>query len=915
MIAGGTQTTSTVQNVVGSFSINGTRANQHEYTVDGVTNLNLGNNTGALVTLNPDAVEEVKVLTSNYQAEYGRAGGGYIALTTRGGTNEYRGGLRYFKRSESFNANNYFNNLNNRPKPYYRYDYAGWDFGGPIPLGGTSGGRRVFFFAAQEYYKQKTPATSPTNIRVPTAAERTGDFSQTRDVNGNLIVIRDPGNGQPFAGNVIPGSRFAPGMQALMNIYPQPNAPEGGNLYNYTSQLPRDIPRREDILRVDWQIASNTRLTGSYIHNADEDVQPLGTTTAAFNFPLADVVREERTRRSRLGDPQPHIQFDAGQRVPLRRGAGRRLHRSRRSRVCHARPVNVTTPLLFPGADPSNTLPSVSFGGISGQTFANTNFNGTPFDQKFIIHTVSNSLTKIKAAHTLKGGVYFQGATNRRTSFGPVQSNLAFGTSHPQNTGHPMANALLGLFDSYTQAEQKITSNYYYRDLSAYVQDTWKIKPTVTLDLGLARLATISRSTTKKNGSGSSIPSSTTPSQAVRLYRPVCVGSPCVGARARSAHDRRARPLDNTRPTQLRRHCRARLWQCDERHRTGRRGLSGRRLRHRRAVVGTAGGLSWDVGGDAKTVVRGGFGISYDRIDTDRIADAITNPPGIQVATLSQRQPRIALGRSAQRSAPRLRRRCGDACRGESADRLQLQRSACSAISGWSHGARHGVRRHAVAQQPAANRFRMPSPMGRCSFRKIRIRRGSAVTVPAVEPNLPKAYIDAGLRSRGECREPEPASSLSRIWQYAVAHVRQQRRIQLDAGFPESPVLARVSVRRLLYAVASHDRFGGHDGQHASRSTSINTTTHSRISIARITSSPITSGTSQRRRTSRRRSAGSRTAGRLGCLRRFMDFVGKSERAGRDRYGRECLPATGWAPIREARPGGCSRVSGSPGTR
>ena len=139
MIAGGTQTTSTVANVVGSFNINGTRNNQHEYTVDGVTNLNLGNNTGALVSINPDALEEVKILTSNYQAEFGKAGGGFIALTTRSGTNRYRGGLRYFKRHESLNANSFFNNANDRPKPLYRYDYSGWDFGGPVPLGGSAG--------------------------------------------------------------------------------------------------------------------------------------------------------------------------------------------------------------------------------------------------------------------------------------------------------------------------------------------------------------------------------------------------------------------------------------------------------------------------------------------------------------------------------------------------------------------------------------------------------------------------------------------------------------------------------------------------------------------------------------------------------------------------------------------------------
>src|ERR1022692_3667441 len=128
---------STVTNIVGNFNINGTRALQHEYTLDGVTNLNLGNNTGALVSLNPDAVEEVKVLTSNYQAEYGRAGGGYIALTTRGGTNEFHGGARYFRRHDSLNANSFFNDLRGGsasgfPRPLYRYNYYGWDFGGPV---------------------------------------------------------------------------------------------------------------------------------------------------------------------------------------------------------------------------------------------------------------------------------------------------------------------------------------------------------------------------------------------------------------------------------------------------------------------------------------------------------------------------------------------------------------------------------------------------------------------------------------------------------------------------------------------------------------------------------------------------------------------------------------------------------------
>jgi Carboxypeptidase regulatory-like domain/TonB-dependent Receptor Plug Domain len=745
IIAGGTQTTSTVQNVVGSFSINGTRSNQHEYTVDGVTNLNLGNNTGALVTINPDAVEEVKVLTSNYQAEYGRAGGGFISLTTRGGTNEYRGGLRYFKRNEDYNANNYFNELNNRPKPPYRYDYAGWDFGGPLPIGGSKGSRKIFFFGAQEYYQQKTPATSPTNITVPTAAERTGDFSQTRDVNGNLIVVRDPTNGQPFQGNIVPSSRFSPGMQALMNVFPQPNAPEGGNQYNYTSQLPRDIPRREDIVRVDWQITNSTRLSGRYIHNKDEDVQPLGTTTAAFNFPLTDVVRKNgpgdvfSATLTHVFSPTVVNEFIYG--------AGRGgvfigpvdLNEATRAKW------GVTTPLLFPNADPSDTLPSVTFGGISGQTFANTNFNGTPFDQKFVINNIMNNLTKVWNNHSLKTGIYYQGANNRRTSFGPVQSNLVFGTSNPQNTGHPFANALLGIFDSYTQAEQKITSNYYYRDVSGYIQDTWKIKPSLTLDVGL-RISHYQPIHDKEDVLGFFNPDLFNQSQAVRLYRPVCVGSPCT-SRAIDPAISAAPTLDNTRPSNYVGTIVAGSGNLTNGIGRVADGYPAGGFETAAVLWGPRAGFSWDMTGNSKTIVRGGFGISYDRIETDRVADAITNPPGIQVVTLTNGNLGALSGTARSDLLPVY----GDVVGTPRDGKVPTIYSYSIGVQrdiGWSTvvdiayvgtQSRHNPRQTDLNAIPYGAMFQ-PANQDPTRF---------GGTIPAVEPNLPQAYIDAGLRFSG----------------------------------------------------------------------------------------------------------------------------------------------------------------------
>src|SRR5207244_3155928 len=238
-MAGGTQTTSTVTNVVANFNLNGTRNDQHEYTVDGVTNLNLGNNTGALVTINPDALQEVKVLTSNYQAEYGRAGGGFIALTTRGGTNEFHGGARYFRRHDGLNADTYFNNARGGsgagfPRPLYRYNYYGWDFGGPVVIPHVVNGRnKLFFFVSEEYYRQLVPQASSINILVPTAAERTGDFSKSVDGTGKAINIVDPTTGTQFPGNVIPSTRiYAPG-KSILNFLPAPNTTAGGNPYNY----------------------------------------------------------------------------------------------------------------------------------------------------------------------------------------------------------------------------------------------------------------------------------------------------------------------------------------------------------------------------------------------------------------------------------------------------------------------------------------------------------------------------------------------------------------------------------------------------------------------------------------------------------------------------------------------------------
>ncbi len=175
---------------LGSMSINGTRENAHLLTVDGVSNEDNGNNGNVQVTINPDAIAEVKVETSNYQAEYGKASGGQIAISVKNGTKEFHGDARYFYRHESLNANSWFNDQSNYyaqqtnsamlPTPLFRYNTFGAQLSGPLVLPKTQFNHnrdKLFFFYSQENYHQLVPG-STAQTYLPTLDERNGNIAK-----------------------------------------------------------------------------------------------------------------------------------------------------------------------------------------------------------------------------------------------------------------------------------------------------------------------------------------------------------------------------------------------------------------------------------------------------------------------------------------------------------------------------------------------------------------------------------------------------------------------------------------------------------------------------------------------------------------------------------------------------------------
>ena len=241
------------------LNIQGGRGGTNNLTLDGITNLDTGNSTGPYFQPSMDAVSEVKVLLSNYQAEYGRNSGATINVIIKSGQRNFHGSGYYYKRNEAMNANNFFNNMTGRPRDRYRYDLFGYTVGGPIYIPGKFNRNRdkLFFFFSQEIAPQKRPL-SLTFRSVPTVLEREGDYSQTLEADGRLIPIRDPSSGQPFPNNLIPRNRINPNGQALLNLLPLPNISTPTRQYNWTYGGDINSPRRVETLRVDYVATPTT---------------------------------------------------------------------------------------------------------------------------------------------------------------------------------------------------------------------------------------------------------------------------------------------------------------------------------------------------------------------------------------------------------------------------------------------------------------------------------------------------------------------------------------------------------------------------------------------------------------------------------------------------------------------------------
>jgi hypothetical protein len=522
--------------VAGGASAGGTRvggASQNNIMMDGISAMDTGNN-GQMLAMNVESIAEVKVLTQGYQAEYGRSSGLQITAVTKSGSNRFHGSGYWIRTDSKWNANSWANEQNGVAKSRVKTTTEGYTIGGPV--GKPGGNNKLFFFHSYEFRPTSQPinttngVTSPIRFRLPTAAERAGDFSNTLDNNGNKVFIKDPLiNGTCsatvqtacFPGGIIPANRlYAPGL-ALLNRYPLPNITQAPSTnYNY-EQAVADLPVvdnlvRQPAVRVDYQFSPSLRVTGKYSGQRATKLITPGS-LQGFNDvlnPYPFITNYGLTANYTL-NPTTFIEATYGfiRNQLAGGGSGGILTNPTANRLD---PANGLTnlPLIYPDAGLVDTryyayttmqdlkpswwdgskinLPQqFGWGSLIGAAPPNQLFPG--FLNINRTQDFAASVTKVEGRHTIKGGFYNNHSYKAQNVGAGGIANLSFqgfidfgnSSTNPLDSGFGYANAALGNFTQYVQASRLIEGSMLYNNTEFYLQDNWKVNSRLTLDYGM----------------------------------------------------------------------------------------------------------------------------------------------------------------------------------------------------------------------------------------------------------------------------------------------------------------------------------------------------------------------------------------------------------------------------------------------
>jgi hypothetical protein len=669
----------------------------NNFMIDGATAMDPGVNRPA-TRVSVEAVSEVRLVTSTYQAEFGRSSGLQVNAVTKSGTNQFRGSLYDVERNSKWNENSKTNILNGDPKAFQDERDWGFALGGPV---GRPGGTNKLFFYFNLEMNPRTFGNEVNRYRVPTALERQGDFSQSRDNNGNLYpYIKDPlvagtcsaaSQAACFQdGGVlgrIPQNRLYQSGLNILNWWPAPNVADvAGQAYNFESTDPEtNLLGYQPIFRLDYQATSSIRASARFLQYMQPN-DPIPGTIAGFN--------ESRMDNYGIFVPGATFNWTLNPTMFLEASYGSNFRHQEGCSIAGGEPnycrsaLSVSPagnrflsgfgdiPYLFPDAtvispdtwthEVINRVDTTMWDGTRvvappqfawGNRVANAPPNNIGPFGNFILdnrsHNLNLTLTKVRGQHTLKAGYYYFVSYQRRGQ-GNITGNISFAndTNNPLDTSFGYANAAVGVFSTYSQLSRWGEGAYLAVNNEAFIQDNWRVSSRFTLDYGI-RFVNQKPQYDDYGLNSNFLPERWEAGSAPALYVAGCSTGvlPCTAGNRRAVNPVNGQMLGANSALAIGTLVPGTGSSTNGVFAAG-QGISETNYLYPAIGVAPRVGAALDVKGDQSFIVRGGAGLFFDRPQAQNIYNTVNNPPFSRNVTVRYGQLQNIAGSGLTTEAP-----------------------------------------------------------------------------------------------------------------------------------------------------------------------------------------------------------------------------------------------------------------------
>lgn len=473
-------------------------------------------------------IQDVKVLVSGYEPEYGKSLGAVLNVTTKSGTKNYHGSLWYSFRNEDLNANDYFNNLTGQPRSRYRYNTITGTLGGPVFIPRVIPRQnKLFFFFSYD----NEPSTVPQGLneyRMPTARERTGDFSQSYYAGSTEVIpVYNPLTQQQYQGNVVSPGQIVASMQKFLEWFPLPNFTDTAvsqGSYNWVEPVVSNNPTNQESLRIDYAPSDKWRIFGRWQRGffGSSGINEPGI-YAGWNGPQSYNNLNNRYELNITRTLTDNLVNELAGGYYLNHEVT--VLPAATLQGFQMASTGISFPQVYPATNPLGMLPGFNFSDLSqGPSFG--------YDPRFPMndHTyglsVADNLTYVYHSHQMKFGIYFddehQNQPHHAGNGNPGGDFTLDGANpnNPYNVGYSFAEALLGYFDTDTQVTNLIDDSNTAKALQWYAQDNWQVTKKLSINYGARFSYDIPQAIT--GGQGAQLNFALySPSAAPVLYQPV----------------------------------------------------------------------------------------------------------------------------------------------------------------------------------------------------------------------------------------------------------------------------------------------------------------------------------------------------------------------------------------------------------